>query len=44
VDERTVQKISMLSPNIGVVYSGMGPDYRVLVRKARKTAQTYFSL
>jgi hypothetical protein len=44
VDETTVQKISMLSPNIGVVYSGMGPDYRVLVRKARKTAQAYYAL
>lgn len=44
VDETTVQKITMLSPNIGVVYSGMGPDFRVLVRKARKTAQAYFML
>lgn len=44
VDESTVQKIAMLSPNIGVVYSGMGPDYRVLVRKARKTAQAYYRL
>lgn len=44
VDEGTVQKISTLTPNIGVVYSGMGPDYRVLVRKARKTAQAYFRL
>lgn len=44
VDEATVQKIAMLTPNIGVVYSGMGPDYRVLVRKARKTAQAYFRL
>ncbi len=44
VDESTVQKIAMLTPNIAVVYSGMGPDYRVLVRKARKTAQAYHSL
>lgn len=44
VDESTVQKICMLTPNIGVVYSGMGPDYRVLVRKARKTAQAYHRL
>ncbi|MEW5299376.1 MAG: hypothetical protein WDW36_002399 [Sanguina aurantia] len=44
VDETTVRKITMLSPNIGVVYSGMGPDFRVLVRKARKTAQAYFML
>jgi Proteasome subunit len=33
VDESTVQKISLLTPNIGVVYSGMGPDSRVLIRK-----------
>ena len=39
VEEDTVQKISLLTPNIGVAYSGMGPDSRVLVRKARKQAQ-----
>ena len=44
VDETTVQKIQMVSPNIGLVYSGMGPDFRVLVRKARKTAQSYYTL
>lgn len=44
VDESTVQKIATLTPNIGVVYSGMGPDFRVLVRKARKTAQAYHTL
>lgn len=42
VDESTVQKIALLTPNIGVVYSGMGPDSRVLVRKARKQAQAYY--
>ncbi|XP_033252600.1 proteasome subunit alpha type-2-like [Drosophila miranda] len=25
-----------------MVYSGMGPDYRLLVKQARKIAQTYF--
>lgn len=39
IDEETVQKISILTPNIGVAYSGMGPDSRLLVRKARKSAQ-----
>ena len=34
-----MQKISLLTPNIGVTYSGMGPDSRVLVRKARKSGQ-----
>ena len=28
----------------GVVYSGMGPDSRVLIRKARKQAQAYYRL
>ncbi|GFP92250.1 proteasome subunit alpha type-2-a [Phtheirospermum japonicum] len=39
-----VQKIQILTPNIGVVYSGMGPDSRVLVRKSRKQAEQYFRL
>ncbi|AQK53826.1 Proteasome subunit alpha type [Zea mays] len=39
-----VQKIQALTPNIGVVYSGMGPDFRVLVRKSRKQAQQYYRL
>lgn len=26
----------------GFVYSGMGPDFRVLTRNARKAAQKYF--
>ncbi|ERN09420.1 hypothetical protein AMTR_s00029p00057040 [Amborella trichopoda] len=44
VDESSVQKIQLLTPNIGVVYSGMGPDSRVLVRKSRKQAQQYYRL
>jgi len=44
VDEATVQKIASITPNVGVVYSGMGPDFRVLVRKARKTAAAYHRL
>lgn len=44
VDEATVRRISTLTPNIGVAYSGMGPDSRVLVRKARKQAQAYYQL
>ena len=34
--------MQQLTQNIGVVYSGMGPDSRVLVRKARKAAQRYY--
>ncbi|KAE8707954.1 Proteasome subunit alpha type-2 [Hibiscus syriacus] len=44
VDETSVQKIQFLTPNIGVVYSGMGPDFRVLVRKSRKQAEQYHRL
>ncbi|KAJ6876077.1 proteasome subunit alpha type-2-A isoform X1 [Populus alba x Populus x berolinensis] len=44
VDESSVQKIQNLTPNIGVVYSGMGPDFRVLVRKSRKQAEQYHRL
>eukprot|EP00897_Mesotaenium_endlicherianum_P000445 jgi/Mesen1/10400/ME000081S09798 len=41
IDEESVKKIQLLTPNTGVVYSGMGPDMRVLVRKSRKAAATY---
>jgi 20S proteasome alpha/beta subunit len=27
-----------------IVFSGMGPDFRVLVRKSRKQAQQYYQL
>lgn len=30
------------SPLIGFIYSGMGPDFRVVVRDSRKKAQQYF--
>ena len=42
IDEKSVQKILMLTENIAIVYAGMGPDFRVLVRKGRKAAQQYF--
>lgn len=35
-------KIAHLTDNIGVVYAGMGPDSRVLIRKGRKIAENYF--
>lgn len=37
-------KVTQICPNIGVVYAGMGPDYRVLVDKARKSAQSYWKI
>lgn len=41
-DEHSVHKVEMITKNIGMVYSGMGPDYRLLLRRARKIAQVYF--
>ncbi|KAG9256637.1 nucleophile aminohydrolase [Emericellopsis atlantica] len=39
-DQSSLSKISNITPDIGMVYSGMGPDYRVLVDKARKVSHT----
>ncbi|KAF4342997.1 20S proteasome subunit Y7 [Fusarium beomiforme] len=39
-DQSSLSKISDITPNIGMVYSGMGPDYRVLVDRARKVSHT----
>lgn len=39
-----IDKVSVICPNIGIVYSGMGPDFRVLVAKARKSAQSYWKI
>eukprot|EP01129_Flabellula_baltica_P017454 TRINITY_DN9681_c0_g1_i1.p1 TRINITY_DN9681_c0_g1~~TRINITY_DN9681_c0_g1_i1.p1 ORF type:complete len:233 (-),score=69.33 TRINITY_DN9681_c0_g1_i1:25-723(-) len=41
-DVSSVQKIVLLADHIGVTYSGIGPDFRVLVRKGRKRAQEYY--
>jgi 20S proteasome subunit alpha 2 len=38
VDASSISKISLVTPNIGMVYAGMGPDYRILVDKARKVS------
>ncbi|KAL5890061.1 Proteasome subunit alpha type-2 [Pyricularia oryzae] len=39
-DPSSLSKISLVTPNIGMVYAGMGPDYRVLVDKARKVSHS----
>ncbi|XP_074652405.1 proteasome subunit alpha type-2 [Tubulanus polymorphus] len=41
-DEHSIHKIEMITKNIGMVYSGMGPDFRVLTLAARKLAQQYY--
>ena len=35
-------KLGLLSDNVGMAYSGMGPDSRVLLRKGRKVGQQYW--
>jgi len=44
VDETSVEKTSNLTQNVGVVYSGLAPDFRVLVKKGRKKAQEYYKV
>lgn len=47
-DDCFIQSLSLISePNmcflvLGFVYAGMGPDFRVIVRNARKEAQKYY--
>jgi 20S proteasome subunit alpha 2 len=40
-EDKSVNKVEVLTSNVGVVYSGMGPDYRLLVKYARKLAEEY---
>lgn len=42
VDNDEYQKMQAITPTTGYVYAGMGPDFRVLVKSARKNAQKYF--
>lgn len=42
MDATTVEKTAMLTANVGITYSGMGPDFRVLVNKGRKAGQKYW--
>lgn len=44
LDTTMLEKVAPICPNIGFVYSGMGPDFRVLVSKARKIAQAYWKV
>lgn len=40
-DEKTVSKIERITDHIGMTYSGMGPDFRLLVSEARRMAVRY---
>jgi len=42
MESESVQKIGVLSTHAGMIYSGLGPDSRKLLRKGRKKAQQYF--
>lgn len=42
IDSTSQAKVSLVTPNIGMVYSGMGPDYRILVDRARKVSHTQY--
>eukprot|EP01039_Chlorochromonas_danica_P006954 gene6954-7694_t len=42
VDTEDYQKIQSITPSTGFVYAGLGPDFRVIVRNARKNAQKYY--
>jgi 20S proteasome subunit alpha 2 len=41
-NSNSLEKIAHVTPNIGIVYSGMGPDFRVLTDKARKVSHTNY--
>lgn len=41
IDAATLERVSAITDTVGLVYSGMGPDARVLTLKARKQAVQY---
>ena len=41
IEEKSIEKVSVICPSIGAVFSGMSPDARLLITKARKVAQKY---
>jgi 20S proteasome subunit alpha 2 len=44
IDPESLSKISLVGPSLGIVYSGLGPDSRVLVIRARKFVQSYWQV
>ncbi|CAB9499533.1 Proteasome subunit alpha [Seminavis robusta] len=44
VDVEQVHKIEEITPTTGFCYAGVGPDYRVLVRRSRKSSQAYMRM
>ena len=41
IDETSFNKIQNISKFIGATYSGLGPDFKVVLKKARKDFQQY---
>merc|ERR1712146_82814 len=44
IDDTSVEKTATLTENVGVVFAGLHPDFRLLVKKGRKKAQEYFKV
>jgi 20S proteasome subunit alpha 2 len=44
MDGTQIKKMEEVTPSCGMVYAGLGPDYRVLTKSARKSAQKYYSV
>ena len=42
VESDFVERVAQITPDIGMVYSGIGPDFRVLVDKARKASHANY--
>ena len=42
MDETSLSKTQVLCDHIGAVYSGLGPDFRLLAQKSRQLVQKYF--
>ena len=38
VDEESFNKVSTIYGHVGASYAGIGPDFRVMIKKARKDA------
>ena len=43
VDQESIRKVDVISGSIGAVYAGVAPDYRIILKRARKTAQAYYN-
>jgi len=44
MDETSVEKVTNFSENVGVVFAGMVPDFRVVLDRGRKSAAAYSRL